>query len=141
MPFQSPFNALRNQFRGPRRLLTDTQATDALSGVLTVGQFGFDASQYPSGTDFRFAATLHVSEGSLTGTVLLYNLTDAEVVTGATLTSSLTSPDSQVSAVLSVGIAAGFLKTSLKTYEVRISTTGSTPVDMVTVGSAELVIR
>lgn len=140
MPFQSPFNAIRNQFRVPRRLLTETKAQDALSGPLTVGQFRFDASQYPAGTAFRLGVTFHVSDGSLTGTVLLYNLTDAEVVTNSTFTTSSTTPDSQVSSDLIVGAATGNLKTSSKTYEVRISTTGAAPVDVVTVGSVELII-
>jgi len=140
MPFQSPFNALRNQFRPPRLLLTETQATDAVSGTLVVGQFQFNASSYPDGTEFRLTSTFHVSDGSLTGTVLLYNLTDAETVTNSTLTSSLTAPDSQVSSALPVGAGAGQLKTSAKTYEVRISVTGTLPVDMVTVGSVSLAI-
>jgi hypothetical protein len=139
MPFQSPFNAIRNQFRVPRRLLTETKAQDALSGSLTVAQFQFNAAQYPSGTVFRLGVTFHVSDGSLTGTVLLYNLTDAEVVTNSTFTTSSTTPDSQVSSALIVGAAAGNLKTSAKTYEVRISVTGASPVDVVTVGSLELV--
>jgi len=140
MPFQSPFNALRNQFRRPRYQIVDTQSQDALSGPLSVGQFGFNASQYPDGTEFRLSVTFQVSNGALTGTVLLYNVTDGETVTNSTLTTSSTSPDSQLSLALPVGAAAGNLKSSVKVYEARISVTGAAPVDIVSVGSVSLAI-
>jgi hypothetical protein len=138
MPFQSPFNAIRNQFRSPRYQIADTQAQDATSGTLSVGQFAFNASQYPSGTEFRLLVTFYVSNGGLTGTVFLYNVTDGETVTNSTLTTSSTSPDSQVSLALPVGVAVGDLKPTSKVYEARISVTGAAPTDIVTVGSVGL---
>jgi hypothetical protein len=140
MPFQSPFNAIRNQFRPPQITITEGQSVDATSGVLAIGQFGFNAANYPFGTEFRFRSTLSVSGGALTGTVLLYNLTDGEVVSATTLSTSSTTPDSQVGLDIPVGVIAGNLKPSAKTYEVRLSVTGALPTDIVNLGSAALVI-
>jgi hypothetical protein len=140
MPFQSPFNAIRNQFRIPQITITEGQSVDATSGVLATGQFGLNAANYPSGAVFRFRSTLSVSSGALTGTVLLYNLTDGEVVSATTLSTSSTTPDSQVGLDIPVGVIAGNLKPSLKTYEVRLSVTGALPTDVAFLGSAALVI-
>jgi hypothetical protein len=141
MPFQSPFNALRNQFRRPRYQIADTQSTDATSGTLSVGQFSFNPAAYPAGTGFNLTVTFSVSDGALTGQVLLYNVTDGEVVTNSTLTTSSTAPDGQTSLALPVGGAAGDLKLSAKVYEARISVSGATAVDMVSVGSVALGIN
>lgn len=140
MPFESPFNAIRNQFRRPRIQITDAQATDATSGPLSVGQFEFNAGNYPSGTNFLFTVVSQVSNGALTGSVQLYNVTDGEVVTNTSLSTSSTSPDGQVSASIPVGAAAGDLKTSAKVYEVRLSVSGSLATDIVSLGSAALII-
>lgn len=138
MPYQSPFNAIRNQFRQNRVNIADTESTDATSGPLAAGQFSFNTANYPDGADFTFLAVMSVSDGSLTGTLELYNLTDGETV--ATVTTSATTPTS-LNSVLTVGTGVGELKTSAKVYELRLSVSGSLVSDIVSLGSAAIVVQ
>ena len=138
MPFLSPFNAIQSLFANARSLfsITESQSTDATSGTSALGQFTLDGSAWASSTTLQLQSVMSVSDGALTGTLILYNLTDAEVV--ATQTTSSTSPVSQ-STPLTIGAAVGDIKTSAKTYEIRLSVSGSTAVDIVSLGSAVLV--
>lgn len=141
MPFESPFNALRNQNRKSRVHIVDAVSRDGASGTLATSAFQFNTTEYPAGTRFQFQTTLHVSSGTLTGTVTLYNLTDGEVVTGTNISTSSTSPQTTVSAIIPVGSAAGNLKDTDKTYEIRLSVSGGTdPTDIVYLGSAALIV-
>jgi hypothetical protein len=117
-------------------MLVSNEATDATSGTLALGQIEFDPGEYAGATVFEFLATFSVSGGTLTGTVSLYNVTDAEIVTGTTLTTASTTPVRLGSGALTVGAAAGNLKSTAKVYEVRLSVTGTLPTDIVTLGSA-----
>jgi len=121
-------------------MLVSNEATDATSGTLALGQIEFDPSEYAGATLFEFLATLSVSGGTLTGTVGFYNVTDAELVTGTALTTTSTTPVRIGSGALTVGAAAGNLKSTAKVYEVRLSVTGTLPTDIVTLGSAYLKI-
>lgn len=139
MPFDSPFSAIQaaQQPGSPRLLLAESAAVPGTSGTLALGQFAFDAGSFP-GISFRFGVTLSVSSGSLTGLVQLFNVTDAEVVTGTSLTSSALSPTALLSPVLTVGAGAGNFKNTLKLYEVRLSVSGALVTDIASLGSAAL---
>lgn len=88
--------------------------------------------------EFRFGATLAVSDGALTGEVQLYNVDDAEFVTltGGALTTSSTGFQVFESGPLTVGAAAGNLKNSEKIYEVRILNDGTLASEKTFLGSA-----
>lgn len=82
----------------------------------TVGSIAFDPTTYASLAAIRFIATGYVTAGGLTGTVRLYNVTDAAIVADLTFT-SLT-PGQQVSSIL-------ILPNASKVYEVRIKLVGA----------------
>jgi hypothetical protein len=105
---------------------------DFTQGTVVNGQFAFDWSDYSTDyTAAKFQAVGSVTPPE-TGTVQLYNLTDgAPVATLGTFTSA--TPTKLVSADIS-----GSLPASEKVYEIRISVTGSTAADTITVGSAVL---
>jgi len=88
-----------------------------------------------SGATHTFLAVLSVSNALLTGTVKLYNVTDAEFVAAVNLTTSSTT-SVKVSAALTVGAAAGLLKPTEKVYQVWIENDGVGPVDVTYLGSA-----
>lgn len=69
----------------------------------------------------------HLGPAAATAQVQLYNITDAEAVTGAFVTTSLQPVIDQQSGALTIGAAAGNLKNSLKQYAVRHEITGGTP--------------
>ena len=92
-----------------------------------MGQFPFDASEYETGRSFALETLLSVTVGTLTGTVTLHNLTDNDPVTltGASTTSALV--PTRLAPTMTVGGAAGNLRTALTVYEVRVATTGGVP--------------
>lgn len=142
MPYDSPFAAIQATVGGgpasDRLQLADTEAVDATVGTRAIGQFQFNAGNY-TGVSFRFTVTLSVSLGSLTGTALLYNVTDGEVVATTSLATSATTPTALISPVLTVGSNPGDFQDAPKLYEVRLSVTGSLVTDIVSLGSAALV--
>jgi len=135
MPYLSPFNAIQTTLeKEPSQYgITDAQSTDATSGVSALGQFGLAGASFSSSVALTFESVMSVSDGALTGTLILYNLTDAEVV--ATQTTSSTTPVAQTT-TLTVGAAAGNIKLPAKIYEVRLSVSGALVTDMVQLGSA-----
>jgi len=108
----------------------------AAGGPQALGQFEFDAGNF-SGTTFDFDVVLSVSNGSVTGSVQLYNITDSELVTTSLLTTTGLTP-SLLTNTLVVGSGAGQFQDTAKLYEVRLAVTGSLPTDIVTLGSAIL---
>lgn len=137
MPFDSPFSAIQSLGqRSDRITLAESANATATGGPQALGQFQFDAGLFP-GTTFSFEVVFSVSDGGLTGTVQLYNLTDGEVVASGNLSGSPTTP-SLVSNTLVVGNGAGEFQDTSKLYEVRLSVTGTEPTDIVTLGSAVL---
>jgi hypothetical protein len=141
MAFDSPFSALA-AFRHPSRVvLAETASVPATGGVLALGQLRFDPSDYPANAQISFVVVTSVSVGSITGSVLLYNVDDAEVVTGTSLATSSLTPVSQSSGALTVGAAAGNLKDTPKLYEVRLAVSGTLVSEVVSLGSAALLIQ
>jgi len=138
MPYDSPFSALLASMAPVTSMLVSDEATDATSGTSAKGQIEIDPSGYPQGSTFEFLSTFSVSSGALTGTVSLYNVTDAELVVGTQLNTSSTTPVNQGSGPLTVGVAAGNLKPTARIYEVRFLVSGSLPTDIISLGSASL---
>jgi hypothetical protein len=105
---------------------------DGSSGTLAAGQFYFDPSNYEPGRSFFFGGVLSVDVTTSTGSLILYNLTDAEVVTtsGLTLTGGGSDTPQKVESSLTLGTAAGNLQTTEKIYEVRIENNGTTEVTL-----------
>lgn len=117
------------------RLLAPKSEVDGNTATLIVGgPFPFDASEYAAFSTFLFQAVLSTNDTARTGTVQLYNLTDGEAVTNATLTvtgAGSTTP-AKVTGTLTVGAAAGNLKNTEKIYEVRLSNDGTGDASKVT---------
>lgn len=93
--------------------LASNETTD-LNGPVLVGSFYMDASEY---SDIKFLSISSISNSGLTGTINLYNLSDASTVINQSITS--TTPTSQESTSLT-------LPSGNKIYEVRISVSGGT---------------
>lgn len=140
MPYESPFTAIRAMELPTVPVLASSQTNDATSGVKAVGQINFDPSGLVGRKFIAFQATCWVSNALLTGNVHLYNLTDGEVVTGTNFSFSNTTPGPQSSPPLTVGVNPGDIKPTAKVYEVRISVSGTLPTDVVSLGTANLLI-
>ena len=114
--------------------IASNEVVENPSGTVAIGQFAFDASLYENRySTFRLRVVASVS-AAVTGTVTLYNLTDAETV--ATIGTITSTAPTKYDAALTVGALAGNLKQAEKIYEVRASVTGSTSADIITVGGA-----
>jgi hypothetical protein len=115
-------------------------------GTQYTGQVTIDPSVWTveGGTYvFKLVATLQCSTAGITGQALLYNLTDTEAVTDGALThTGDTAYYTATSAALTVGAAAGNLKSSAKVYEIRLSVSagGSTSAHVVTMTQAYLLV-
>ena len=118
-------------------LVSDKQVAGTTSPIL-VGSFSYDPTAFSVGATFQFEAMLSVNNAILTGGVSLYNVTDMETVTGASFTTSATTPTRFNSGNLTVGSAAGNLKDSRKTYEVRITNDGALSGNITFLGSASM---
>lgn len=121
------------------RTLATNESVDGVTSLLQIGQFAFDPTPYGSGINFQFEVVISVNIGTLTGTASLYNLTDSETVTATTLSTSNTTPTKRNSGNLTVGGAAGNLKSTEKIYEVRIQNDGSLVTDLTFLGSAVMI--
>lgn len=84
---------------------------------VVVGAFTFDKTDFSTATTIKFKATGYVSVGTLTGTLTLYNLTDATSVVSLTFTS--VTIGEQISADIKSS-----LPSSHKVYECRLKVTG-----------------
>ena len=134
MPFDSPFSALRGTRFPEAVTVAETHAISASEGVSALGTFSFAANIFSGGT-VTFRAVLNVSDSALTGQAVLYNVTDAEVV--STLSTSSVSPVA-LSDTLTVGAGVGELRSTATVYEVRLSVSGTLSTEIVTLGSASL---
>jgi len=119
-------------------VVANNESVDGVVSTLALGAFAFNPAEYGGSSTFEFEVVLSASTGTLTATALLYNLTDAEDVTGATLTTSSTTPVKQNSGSLTVGTAAGNLKSTEKIYEVQIMNSGTLNTDQTYLGIAVL---
>lgn len=133
----TPYRSLQ----GPQNIpLAINEVCDGVTSLIQVGQFMFDPTNYSTNCTYQFEVILSVSNGILTGTASLYNLTDLEAVTGTSLATSNTTPTNLNSGNLTVGAAAGNLKNSQKMYEVRLQNNGAALTDLTFLGSARLLI-
>lgn len=123
-------------------LVSGTFSVNYTQGTLAVGQTSLDASSWTDGTgvyEWRFAVVLQCSHSTITTQAQLWNVTDNEAVTGCGLThTGDVLYSAQTSAALTVGAAAGNLKSSTKVYEVRLSVSagGSTVAHVATIAEA-----
>jgi len=114
--------------------------TGAYPGLYTVAQFGYDPTLYTGASNFYFSSVLSVSDGALTGRARLYDVVAGVYVTGASLTTSSTTPVFLISSALTVGASSGNLKNSMTVYEIHIdvSAGGSGGSDTVTHGNSTI---
>lgn len=105
-----------------------------VDGVVVIGQIAFNGMRVKTvqNITMKYVVIAAVS-AAVTGTVQLYNVTDAEVVSTVTVN---TSSPTKYENTLTLGAAAGNIKLADKVYEVRTSVTGSTTADIVFVGQA-----
>lgn len=117
-----------------------TVAGDA--GTLETGQQFVNPARIYSGKSIRLVVTIRTNDATKTVTAALYNVTNAEYVTGASVThTGSTSYTQKTSGALTVGHAAGdFRDTSGFCYAVHLSITGGTAAELGTVTSAYLEI-
>lgn len=118
------------------RTLELNQVVDAVTGLISVGQFSFYPAAYGTGKEFQFETVMSVSDVARTATVLLYNLTDGEIVTGTTLTTNSLEPTEKISGALTIGAVAGDLQNTRKRYEIRFSIDGTIITELAFLGSA-----
>lgn len=105
--------------------------------TLALAKIAFNPSDWGTGKTFRFGGTLAVDTGGRTATLLLQNLTDAEAVTIGSLTGTTTTFTKVESGDLTVGVAAGDLKSTEKIYEIRLRIdSGSLAAQKALLGSA-----
>lgn len=89
-----------------------------------------------------FKADVECSTPGTTANVRLRNITDNETVTSTDLNTGLQANTEVTSAALTVGVAAGNLKSGTpKQYEVQVSLTGGGAGDTVTITNARLCVR
>jgi len=119
-------------------------STDFVEGLKAVTKFTFDPTNYlnnPTVLDIKLVANVDIEDAAETATISIYNRTDAEYITtsevthtGDTVTTKL------ISGTIPVGVAAGYIKTTEKMYELHIEITGSDATDIVNIYSAWLLI-
>ena len=136
---------------GSRPATTDTSYTacDTEHSTLDYRLIYFDASQYPEDQDGALVrniyleySVMHVLSTGTSAEFVLYNSTDAEVVSGTEYSTLV--PDTLERALLgplTVGSDSGNLKNELKTYTVQGKRTGGTAADLAVCFSARFLIR
>ncbi len=125
------------------QLTTDEMLTlSAPTKVL--GSFTFDPTTFPGSRNFRFTMTGNVGGASMPALSLeleLWDVTNSEQVSLTSLATINGDPEYESSVSLNVGAAAGDLKDSLTTYEVRANLTNALdPTDFGTIGSANIMV-
>lgn len=121
-------------------LLDNWELVHPSTGPMALSQFQFNPADWQGTRSFTLVATMYVSGATagsgLTGRIKLRNITDSEDVTSTTLDVTATTPTTVTSGALTVGTASGNLKSSAKTYELRLQLVGSADVtDTVQVGT------
>lgn len=117
-------------------VVTNKTAVEQAAGTRTIITARYQAAVASLNRVVRFKATLTTTAG--TAHVDLYNETDSEQVTGTALTTASLTPV-EVSAVVTVGVAAGNLKNN-KLYSPRVWITGGGVNDWATLSNARLEI-
>jgi hypothetical protein len=126
-------NHLLRRFRdaGTRKVVGSSGPwTTNQTGPYSIGMIVVDPTEFP-GASFYLEAVIETTNAAALSTVELWNLDDAETVTGSTITTAVTSPTRVISSALTVGGAAGNLRNALRTYEVRLYRNGGTASDFV----------
>jgi hypothetical protein len=106
---------------------------------VATGQFSFAAGAYGASTFKLQAIAWGIGTVGTEARVRLYNLTDSEYVTAADVSTTLQVATLLQSAALTVGVAAGDLKTAETMYEARLDvSSGVLPLDAAHFGSVFL---
>lgn len=112
------------------------------AGSRTLDVLYWPATIGPLTRSIYFKADIECSTFATTANVRLQNITDNETVTGTALNTGLQVNTEVTSAALTVGVAAGNLKSGTpKQYEVQVSLTGGGAGDTVTITNARLCVR
>lgn len=116
---------------------------DGVTSQIAAGQIRFLPTEWGGSSllSYYFEVVLSVNDPLRTAQAWLYNVTDGEIVTGTTLSTSSTTPVALRSAALTVGVAAGNLKTTAKVYEVRLSNDGTVITELSFLGSAMMIVE
>jgi hypothetical protein len=95
----------------------------------------------PGYTSFVLTTVAFVNRTGATGTIYLYNLTNAEVV-GTAISVTVNGTPTKQTFTYTLGTSAGNLRNNAggALYELRFALTAPLPTDVLTVSSAELVI-
>jgi hypothetical protein len=117
---------------------TTQSATPTRQGELWLDLANWPATLGPLNRAIRFIANIETNNVAKATNVRLQNMTDGETVTGTDLTTSSLG-NTEVSADIVVGIAAGNLKTA-KLYAVQLSLTAGGLSDFATITNARLVV-
>ena len=105
--------------------LTDSKLVYNKDGVVVCTSFAFNTADFPAGSTFNMEAVIS-SIGGQEVRARLYNFTDGEYVTNASLSTTNENPTTLISSALTAGSSSGNLKNTSKTYEIRLDVDGST---------------
>lgn len=90
--------------------------------TVVAAQFTLNGSDFSSSLTWTFNMIAAIVQHAGTAEARLYNLSDQEYVTNATITTTNSAPTSVQSPTLVVGSASGNIKDTEKIYEVRLRT-------------------
>ena len=110
-------------------------------GVRVLATVPFNASNAPASATFKLRCVISCAMAGVTIRVRLYNATNGEYVTGASLSTSSLSPTTLTSSTLTVGASSGNLRSSLTAYEVHADIIGDDDFDFGIVGFAGMTIQ
>lgn len=106
------------------------EVVDGSLGSKSLGAFSWNPLDWRAGARFSVQVVLSSSNSAETASINLYNLSDQELVGGATLGTTSLSPVVLETSPLTVGSSIGNLKNSQKIYEVRLSTSSTLAGDL-----------
>lgn len=92
-------------------------------GTRILATIPYDAGTIPASASLKLRCVLSAAVAGVTLRVRLYNSTDGEYVTDASLSTTSMSPTTFTSSALTIGSSSGNLKNTLKAYEVHADVT------------------
>ena len=104
-------------------VLSSPQLVPGAGGTYAFGPLYVDPAWVTAGRHLRFCCDAKVNDAAETGTVRLYNLSDSEN-TGVGLSFTGSVDYQHQSEILTIGVAAGNIKTTPKLYEARAVMSG-----------------
>jgi len=109
-------------------LLVNERGTDSATFV-RLGARSLDMTRYPATIGslvrtVKFIADLDMTAGATSAEVKLYNLTNAEDITGTSLTHNTVVNTEKTSAALTVGVAAGNIRSGAAQYVAYLKMNG-----------------